>query len=126
MLAYDLAGNVTAYDRTTGDDRYIARDARNLPTAVTESASAGAAMPTARETFRYGPSSSRYHRKSSWQDGSAQRSEETLYAGGFEELRFAGANTATVIQKAQMTDNQRVTPTKPADHGKIQPESPEP
>ena len=105
-LTYDDAGNVTRYDRASGDDRFIAWDARNLPVTVTEGASADTATPTARETFRYGPSAARYYRASSWRDGMAQRGEETFYAGGgYEELRSAGANTVTVIQKAQVTDN---------------------
>ena len=105
-LSHDTAGNVTRYDRASGDDRFIAWDARNRPVTVTEGASAATATPTARETFRYGPSSRRYYRQSSWREAGTQLSQETFYAGGgYEELRFAGANTATVIQKAQVTDN---------------------
>ena len=35
-LWHDDAGNVTRYDRASGDDRFIAWDARNLPVSVTE------------------------------------------------------------------------------------------
>ena len=62
-LGYDAAGNVTRYDRASGDDRFIAWDARNLPVTVTEGSSADSATPAARETFRYGPSAARYYRR---------------------------------------------------------------
>ena len=105
-LSHDTAGNVTRYDRASGDDRFIAWDARNLPVTVTEGASAATATPTARETFRYGPSSRRYYRQSSRREAGTQLSQETFYSGGgYEELRFSRAGTATVIQKAQVTDN---------------------
>ena len=63
-LSYDAAGNVTRHDRKTGDDRFVAWDARNLPASVTEGASATATSPTAREEFRHGPSGARYLRTS--------------------------------------------------------------
>ena len=110
-LSYDAAGNVTRYDRKTGDDRFVAWDARGLAASVTEGASATATSPTAREEFRHGPSGARYLRTSTWKPpagsrgGDATRQARTFYAGAFEQTHITAGNEVTVVSRTRVTDN---------------------
>ena len=47
--------------------------------------SAGDTTPTARDSFKYGPNGQRYYKKTEWMVGANLWTEETFYAGTFEE-----------------------------------------
>ena len=75
-LAYDKNGNVTQYAASSGDNKYIAWNARNLPTSITVGDIATTPTPTARDEFQYGPGgqgAQRYYKKSSYDAGGSQR-----------------------------------------------------
>ena len=67
-FSHDTSGHVTTYDAATGDDRFVAWNARGLaarivlrPAAPGTGCADGAA--TACEAFRHGPDGARYLRR---------------------------------------------------------------
>jgi RHS repeat-associated protein len=105
-LDYDDYGNVTLYDRTSGDDKFIDWNARNLPERITIGTSASTTTPTARDEFEYGPDGQRYYKKSTWQDGSDQWVEHTFYVGNLEELITDTKDTShKAVQKSRIGDS---------------------
>ncbi len=103
-FSYDANGNVTRYDRATGDDTFIAYDARNRATTITVGTSAETATPSARDAFWYGPDGARFLRKATWDAGGVQATRWTVYLDGgvFEETADPG--TGTYLRKVQATE----------------------
>ncbi len=109
-FSHDADGNITRYDCTSttcGDDKYIDWNGRNLPERVTVGDSKTDDMPTARDEFAYGPNGARYHRKTSYMDGETLRTENTYYAGAFEELLPRSGAAHTSIRQTRVTDAVR-------------------
>ena len=105
-LSYDSYGNITTYDRPTGDDKFIDWNARNLPSRVTIGSSRNTTSPTARDEFEYGPDDQRFYKKTTWDDGQDQWIEHTFYVGSFEELVTDSKDTAhNLVQKSRIGDN---------------------
>jgi len=104
-LGYDLNGNIEQYDRAgSGDDRFIAWNARNLPTTVVVGNSLEDTTPTAKDEFDYGPDGQRYYKKSTWDDSGTQWVEHTFYVGSFEELITDTSNDTQLdsVQKSRI------------------------
>ncbi len=105
MFGYDASGHVVRYAAAGDDDRFIAWDARGLPTRVTAGSSARDASPTARDEFRYGPDGDRYYRKSAWRDADgALRTERAHYVGAYEEVARAGDAKYRSVEKTRISD----------------------
>lgn len=105
MFGYDASGHVVRYAAAGDDDRFIAWDARGLPTRVTAGSSARDASPTARDEFRYGPDGNRYYRKSAWRDADgALRTERAHYVGAYEEVARAGDAKYRSVEKTRIGD----------------------
>ena len=107
---YDADGNMIEYDCTSptcGDDKYIEWNGRNLPHRITVGGSQADDTPTARDEFAYGPDGARYHRKTSYMDGETLRTENTYYAGSFEELLPRAGAAHTSIRQTRVTDGVR-------------------
>ena len=60
-----------------------------------------------RDEFAYGPDGARYHRKTSYMDGETLRTENTYYAGAFEELLPRAGAAHTSIRQTRVTDGVR-------------------
>ncbi|MEO1245204.1 MAG: SpvB/TcaC N-terminal domain-containing protein, partial [Pseudomonadota bacterium] len=88
----DNNGNITRYDRASGEDKFIDWNARNLPTTVVIGSSLSDTTPTAKDEFAYGPDGQRFYKKTSWDDSGTQRVEHTFYVGAFEELITDSSN----------------------------------
>ena len=120
---YDADGNMIEYDCTSptcGDDKYIEWNGRNLPHRITVGGSQADDTPTARDEFAYGPDGARYHRKTSYMDGETLRTENTYYAGSFEELLPRAGAAHTSIRQTRVTDGVRhvkTTAVSTADDG---------
>ena len=122
-FSYDADGNMIEYDCTSptcGDDKYIEWNGRNLPHRITVGGSQADDTPTARDEFAYGPDGARYHRKTSYMDGETLRTENTYYAGSFEELLPRAGAAHTSIRQTRVTDGVRhvkTTAVSTADDG---------
>ncbi|WP_444917757.1 RHS repeat-associated core domain-containing protein [Microbulbifer sp. JMSA003] len=84
-LHYDLNGAIEYYDATSGDDKWISWNARQLPTEIVLGSTQGDATPTAKDRFRYGPNGQRFYRESSWMEDGQLKTEKVFIVGGFEE-----------------------------------------
>ncbi len=102
---YDANGNVTYYQAASGDHKYLAWNARNLPEVILVGDSPTTTTPTAREDFYYGPDGERYYKKSTYQAAEGQRIEHTFYVGSFEEIIPTAGPDLTRVQKTQVTEN---------------------
>lgn len=104
QLEYDANGAVTRYNAAVGDDRFIAWNARQLPTAITVGASATTTAPTARDTFSYGPDGQRFYRESTWTDESTGQphTERAFIVGSYEDRLPANDPTYNRVQRVQV------------------------
>lgn len=115
QLEYDANGAVTRYDAAVGDDRFIAWNARQLPTAITVGASATTTAPTARDKFSYGPDGQRFYRESTWTDESTGQlhTERAFIVGSYEDRLPANDPTYNRVQRVQVdTSIEIVTATQ--------------
>jgi len=102
-FAADANGNLTRYDRATGDDKFIDWNARNLPISVVIGSSPTDPTPTARDTFAYGPDRQRFYKQSTWDDNGTQKTEHTFYVGAFEErITDSSHPTHKSVQKVRV------------------------
>jgi len=101
----DNNGNITRYDRASGEDKFIDWNARNMPTTVVIGSSLTDTTPTAKDEFAYGPDGQRFYRKTSWDDSGTQRVEHTFYVGGFEELITDSSNPSYKAIKKTRVDS---------------------
>ena len=79
---YDAQGHLVRDDAASGDDRFVEWDGRGLATKVTVGTAKDARMPTARETFLYGPGGARYRKTSECrvgEDDTAVLKSETIH-----------------------------------------------
>ena len=109
-FSHDADGNIKKYDCTSAtcvDDKYIEWNGRNLPHRITVGGSQADDTPTSRDEFAYGPDGARYHRKTSYMDGETLRTENTYYAGSFEELLPRAGAAHTSIRQTRVTDGVR-------------------
>lgn len=105
-LEYDAYGNITRYNRASGDDKFIDWNARNMPSRITVGTSRTTTSPTARDEFEYGPTGQRYYKKSTWDDAGSLWAEHTFYVGNFEELFTDLKDTNhKSVQKSQIGEN---------------------
>ena len=122
-FSHDADGNIKKYDCTSAtcvDDKYIEWNGRNLPHRITVGGSRADPEPTSRDEFAYGPDGARYHRKTSYMDGETLRTENTYYAGSFEELLPRAGAAHTSIRQTRVTDGVRhvkTTAVSTADDG---------
>ena len=106
-LVHDAHGQVTHYNLGSATEKYLAWNARHLPTTVTVGDSLTDTSPVARDEFAYGPGGARYYKKSTWTvegtapDQDTYPTEHTFYVGGFKEVIGA----ADSVQTTQVTDN---------------------
>ena len=115
-LVHDAHGQVTHYNLGSTTEKYLAWNARHLPTTVTVGDSLTDTSPVARDEFAYGPGGARYYKKSTWTvegtapDPDTYPTEHTFYVGGFKEVIGA----ADSVQTTQVTDNVLHVRTTPA------------
>ena len=119
-FVHDADGNIEKYDcasSTCGDDKHIEWNGRNLPVRITVGDGKTDATPTARDEFAYGPDGARYHRKTTYMDGETLRTENTYYAGRFEELLPPPGAAHASIGRTRVTDAVRHVRTTSVETG---------
>lgn len=112
-LQYDANGAITRYDAAVGDDRFIAWNARQLATEITVGASANAALPTARDSFMYGPDGQRFYRESEWLDDATGElhTEKVFIISGYEDRLPANNPNYNRVQRLRVDDTIEIVST---------------
>ena len=125
-FAPDTSGHITHYACTDPDDTdqvdpcadvddtFIDWNARGLAEKVTVGESADAAMPTARDSFHYGPDGARYFKKSEWAvesgNTTTMKTSRKYYAGAYEKTATVGGDTVERVRIGDSVVHVRTTP----------------
>ncbi|WHI47333.1 hypothetical protein [Microbulbifer sp. VAAF005] len=104
-LYYDANGAIEYYDATTGDDKWISWNARQLPTEIVLGSSQSDSTPTAKDHFKYGPDGQRYYRESSWMENGQLKREKTFFVGNFEVVWPLHDATITAVKRISLSSS---------------------
>ena len=119
---HDTSGHIKKYDACSdnaktcagADDTFIGWSARGLAEKVTVGESADAAMPTARDSFHYGPDGARYFKKSEWAvesgNTTTMKTSRKYYAGAYEKTATVGGDTVERVRIGDSVVHVRTTP----------------